>query len=383
MTHPFSCSPDPKDTFAKLLFPSFVAGLIIGKEGAVISELMHQTETNVKFSPGRELYPGTQDRVCVVSGQTSNISTAVKGIMEKIKSSATNHDQECTRSLKMLVSNIASGMVIGKSGSTVRMIQQDCGVRIQISNKEEGRGLPERTMTISADNLECILSAFQNILERIIGDPESEKWRRLVSYSGHTPHASLPTSSSSIPTIPSNPQGAVADYSPFQAFLNPAHQSFTPPANSSLFPLMGAGVGSSSNFLRSGSTNSTSAMLSNPMLSHIYSQSLLSTGSSRFPPVMIDGVNLSEAGATLATYEVAIPEVMVTAIFGAGLKQIADIMTFSGSRLQLSSKGDFIPGTYNRKLTIVGPVLSVQTACFIVMQNIVKEQDSFRKQGLI
>ena len=345
----------------------------------MISELMQQTETNVKFSPGRELYPGTQDRVCVVTGQTYNINAAVKGIMEKIKSSATNHDQDCTRSLKMLVSNIASGMVIGKSGSTVKMIQQDYGVRIQISNKEEGRGLPERTMTISADNLECILSAFQNILERIIGDPESEKWRRLVSYSGHTAHASLPSTSSSLPTTPSNLQGAVA---PFQAFLNPTHQPFTSPANSSLFPLMG--VGSSSNYLRSGSTNSTSAMLSNPMLSHIYSQSLLSTGpSSRFPPVMIDGVNFSEAGATLATYEVAIPEVMVTAIFGAGLEQIAKITEFSRARLQLSSKGDFIPGTYNRKLTIVGTVSSVQTAYYLVSQNIVKEQESFRKQGLI
>ena len=379
---------DPKDTFAKLLFPSFVAGLIIGKEGGMISELMYQTQANVKFSPGRELYPGTQERVCIVTGQIPNIVAAVRGILEKIQSSDSIDDN---RSLKLLVSNIASGIVIGKSGTTVKMIQQDYSVRIQITNKDESRGLPERTLTILADNLDYILSAFENILERIGTDPESDKWRRLASYSAYNVPSinskSVPQSSS-ISTISSN-QGL--DYSSFlQSFLHQqsqqSHSSFTPQTNS--FPLLGTSAApAGSNYLQASMSDPSSQQmgLTNAMLSYMYSQSLTSAGSyySRFPPIMIDGVNLTVPGATLSTYEVAVPEVMVTAIFGSGLKVISDVMQSTATRIQLSSKGDYIPGTYNRKLTIAGPILSVQAAHLIIMQNIVKEQEAFRKQGLI
>ena len=37
---------------------------------------------------------------------------------------------------------------------------------------------------------------------------------------------------------------------------------------------------------------------------------------------------------------------------------------------------------YNRKLTIAGPILSVQAAQMVILQKIIKEQEAFRKQGL-
>ena len=134
------------ETFIKLLLPSYVAGLIIGKDGAEITHLMQTTGAGVKFSPGRELYPGTQDRVCVITGNVNSIVSTLKSIYqriadnERVKSDTT----EIIRQLKMLVSNIASGMVIGKSGQNVKLVQQECNVRIQISSKEDSGGLPER-----------------------------------------------------------------------------------------------------------------------------------------------------------------------------------------------------------------------------------------------
>ena len=88
-------------------------------------------------------------------------------------------------------------------------------------------------------------------------------------------------------------------------------------------------------------------------------------------------------GATLATFEIAIPEIMITSVVGAGSKLITDLMQSTGARIQLSMKGDYIPGTYNRKLTIAGPILSVQAAQMVILQKIIKEQEAFRKQGLI
>lgn len=371
---------------------------------------MNQSQTNIKFSPGRELYPGTMERVCIITGQIPNIVAAVKDILERIRNSDSNREQETGNNLKMLVSNIASGMVIGKSGSTVKMIQVDYNVRIQITGKDETRGLPERTLTIIACNLEYILSAFQNILERIAADPEGERWRRLVSYNEY--NLAPPTSSSKSRTnsVGSNSFSATpsnqVDYSTFlQAFLQPgqSHSYSHQPGSNSFSRLnstggtsggvvgspMGTGTAASTNFLQAAASMSDTENhqmgLSNAMISYIYSQSLTSGGGyfTNFPPVVIDGVNLSVPGSTLSTYEVAIPEVMVKILFGEELQLLADIMRSTNTRMELSNKGDYITGTYNRKLTIAGPILSVQAAHLIVMQNIVKEQEVFRKQGLI
>lgn len=62
---------------------------------------------------------------------------------------------------------------------------------------------------------------------------------------------------------------------------------------------------------------------------------------------------------------------------------LAELMHSTGTNMELSAKGDYIPGTYNRKLTITGPVLSVLSAHLSLSQGILREQEAFRKQGLI
>ena len=151
--------------------------------------MMQSTRTNIKFSPGRELYPGTQERVCVIMGGIGNIVQAVKGVFDKVRSSE-QYDQDILKNLKLLISNISSGMIIGKSGGTIKMLQQEFNIRIQITNKEETKGLPERTMIMISESPENIYSALANILERIMHDPESDKWRRLLSY---TTYSATPT----------------------------------------------------------------------------------------------------------------------------------------------------------------------------------------------
>ena len=134
-------------------------------------------------------------------------------------------------------------------------------------------------------------------------------------------------------------------------------------------------------------TNSaaSASLYTQAMMSHAYSQSLMSTSTpySHFNPVMIDGVNLMVPGATLCTFEIALPEVMVSSVMGVSGKLISDLTQTTGARVQLSGKGEYIPGTYNRKLTITGPILSVQAAHMVVTQKILKEQEVFMKQGLI
>lgn len=340
-----------QETFAKLLFPSFIAGLIIGKDGAEISSLMARTSTTVKFSPGRELYPNTQDRVCCILGTVPNIISAIRNIFQRIASADNIYDQEILKSIKMIVSNSASGIIIGKSGSTIKTIQQTCGVRIQLTNKDETKGLPERTMSITAESTENVLEAVKDVLTRVLHDSEGDKWKKVLSYTSYMPNTTANSSCSQSAT----------DYSTL-------FQSMTASNNGSSI-----------------STSSSESSIAQAMISYMYSQSLTSSSSyfTRYAPVMIDGVNLSIPGSTLVTYEVAVPEVMINSVLGVGAKLLTDLMNTTGTRIQISGAGDYIPGTYNRKLTISGPILAVQSAHLAVMQNITRDIETYRKQGLV
>lgn len=364
------------ETFAKFLFPSFIVGLIIGKDGVEISSLMSRTNTNIKFSPGRELYPNTQDRVCCIMGTIKNIIAALRGIFNKVRTSDIN-DQDILKTLKMIISNIASGMIIGKSGGTIKTIQQTCNVRIQITNKDETKGLPERTMTISAESSEYLLAAVKDILTRLLHDPEADKWKRLMTYSGYVVSSSGGGGGVSVSSPGSTTSG---DYSSFiQSMIqHPSYSALTSLQSSTSLP-NGPGYQSS------GSASDSGSALTQAMLAYMYSQSLSSNSPyfTRYAPVMIDGVNLTVPGATLATFEIAIPEVMINSVLGVGASLVSELMQTTNTRIQLSGKGDYIPGTYNRKLTITGPILSVQSAHLMIMQNIIRDSETYRKQGLI
>lgn len=368
-----------------------MSGLIIGSAGSTVNKLMETTSTIIKFSPGRELYPGTNDRVCLVTGAILDICQALKLIFATMLQSTHAKSDELVESMKhfkMIVSNIASGMVIGKSGHTIKSIQLECGVKMQITNKDEN-SLPERTLTVDGET-DAILKAVEKILSHTTDDPDAGKWRRLIIYSNYSisPSVSASTSSHSLapgksghgsvlPNMPSQSAYGSSSSDPAAAFmaLIAQHQQqqqqhqHAYSAYSQVPP----------------SSHSGGSSFNQALMSYAYAQSLLNNSSyyNQFQPVMVDGVNLTVPGATVSTYEIAVPEVMVTAVAGNDNKLLADLMQTTGARVQLSGKGEFIPGTYNRKMTVTGPILSVQSAHMIILQKLLKEQENYQKHGML
>lgn len=387
---------DDKDgTFIKFLLPNYVSGMIIGSAGSTVSKLMEATNTTIKFSPGRELYPGTNDRVCLVTGSIPDICEALRQIFATMMQSTHAKSDELMESMKhfkMIVSNISSGMVIGKSGHTIKTIQMDCGVKMQITNKDEN-SLPERTLTIDGE-IDAILKAIEKILSHTMDDPDANKWKRLMTYSSYSasPIASALSSSSSshalgskggggiIPGLPSSYHHSDPTAAFMAFFAQNAQNQQNPYAAAYAQSSQGAGSGGS------GGGGGGGASFNQALLSYAYAQSLVNNSSSyygQFQPVMVDGVNMTVPGATISTYEIAVPEMMVSALTGSDNKLLTDLMQTTGARVQLSGKGEFIPGTYNRKLTVTGPILSVQSAHMIVLQKLLKEQDSYQKHGML
>jgi len=381
----FSSLDEKEETFLKFLLPNYVPGMIIGSAGSTIGEMMDSTNTVIKFSPGRELYPGTSERICVIIGAIPDICVALNRIFSKMADPSHMRAEELQESMKhfkMLVSNIAAGMVIGKLGQTIKTIQQECGVKIQISSKDES-SLPERSLSILGDS-ESIVSAVRLVLEHTKSDPDAHKWKKLLSYNAFSGAVGQKPFSSNTPTGGGHGSGtspslgmATSGGSSMAAYGGSPTQDYS--ASNFMTMLQQQSYAALSN-----AANQSGASVNQALLSYAYAQSLMTSSYyGHFNPVMVDGVNLSVPGATLATFEIAVPEIMVSSVLGPGNKLITDLIQSTGARIQLSVKGDYIPGTYNRKLTIAGPILSVQSAHMILLQKIIKEQETFRKQGLI
>ena len=396
---------DREETFIKFLLPNYVSGMIIGSAGSTVNKLMESTNTMIKFSPGRELYPGTNDRVCLVTGAVPDICEALRLIFATMMQSTHAKSEELMESMRhfrMIVSNIASGMVIGKSGHTIKSIQLECSVKMQITNKDE-TSLPERTLTVDGDT-DAILKAVERVLTHTMDDPDSAKWKRLMSYSGYSisPSASSSGGGSSSGSAHSGGGGGGGGGGGLSGSKS-AHSGLAPPyggANSSdptaAFMALIAqhqqqqqqqqySAYSSHHLPSSHSHNSAGTSFNQALLSYAYAQSLVNNSSyyNQFQPVMVDGVNLTVPGATVSTYEIAIPEMMVQAVAGTDNKLLSELMQTTGTRVQLSGKGEFIPGTFNRKMTVTGPILSVQSAHMIVLQKLLREQDSYQKHGML
>ncbi|KAI7690221.1 RNA-binding protein Nova-1 [Sarcoptes scabiei] len=167
----------------KILVPAIAAGAIIGKKGETIAQLQKETNTRVRMSKSDDFYPGTNERVCLISGSIEGISEINEFIMRKIREKpdpnakmAIEHgnklSQEREKQVKILVPNSTAGMIIGKSGTYIKHVKEESGAYVQISQKSLDQALAERCITVIGEP-ECNKKACQMILNKIVEDPQS------------------------------------------------------------------------------------------------------------------------------------------------------------------------------------------------------------------
>ncbi|GJQ78321.1 hypothetical protein Trydic_g22157 [Trypoxylus dichotomus] len=143
----------------KVLVPSGAAGAIIGKGGETIAQLQKDTGARLKMSKSHDFYPGTTERVCLITGNVDAILKALDFIMEKIREKpdlgkplveSENKMQDRDKQVKILVPNSTAGMIIGKAGNYIKQIKEDSGAYVQISQKSKDVSLHERCITVIA-----------------------------------------------------------------------------------------------------------------------------------------------------------------------------------------------------------------------------------------
>ncbi|XP_046422738.1 RNA-binding protein Pasilla isoform X2 [Neodiprion pinetum] len=168
----------------KVLVPGVAAGAIIGKGGETIAQLQKDTGARVKMSKSHDFYPGTTERVCLITGSVDAIMAVMDFIMEKIRekpdlTSKTTVDfdsgkttAERDKQVKILVPNSTAGMIIGKAGNYIKQIKEESGSYVQISQKAKDLSLQERCITVIGEK-ENNRNALIMILAKVADDPQS------------------------------------------------------------------------------------------------------------------------------------------------------------------------------------------------------------------
>ncbi|XP_054459254.1 RNA-binding protein Nova-1-like isoform X2 [Anoplopoma fimbria] len=327
---------------------------------------------------------------------------------------------------KLIVPNSTAGLIIGKGGATVKAVMEQSGAWVQLSQKPEGINLQERVVTISGEP-EQNRKAVEIIVQKIQEDPQSSSCLN-ISYSNITgPVAnSNPTGSpyaNSTEVMPAAAAAAAATASSLLGQASLGGMGAFPTTMSSLSGNDLLTITSALNTLASYGYNTNSlglglnpaaasgvlaAVAANANPAAAAAANLLASyasdaSTSAGHPAGLGGFTLgSLAAATGATngylsaasplvassllateklaegakevVEIAVPENLVGAILGKGGKTLVEYQELTGARIQISKKGEFIPGTRNRKVTITGSQAATQAAQYLISQRITYEQ---------
>jgi hypothetical protein len=171
-----STAPTGKRVAIKFLLSNSLTGSLIGAGGKVIKELIEVTDARINVSSPTDNYPGTSDRVILISGTREAVSLAQTLIWEMIglmtKGAAEGNQKvewsprttlgelgsndELEVSAKFTVPAPAGGLILGKSGATIKTIAADSGAKIAMSTKEEALFTQERVVSVSGRVSSCI-----------------------------------------------------------------------------------------------------------------------------------------------------------------------------------------------------------------------------------
>ncbi|KAM6959446.1 RNA-binding protein Nova-2 isoform 2-T2 [Aplochiton taeniatus] len=326
---------------------------------------------------------------------------------------------------KLIVPNSTAGLIIGKGGATVKAVMEQSGAWVQLSQKPEGINLQERVVTISGEP-EQNRKAVEIIVQKIQEDPQSSSCLN-ISYSNISgPVAnSNPTGSpyaNSAEVMPSAAAAAAATASSLLGQASLAGVGAFPATMSSFSGNDLLAITSALNTLASYGYNTNSlglglnpaaasgvlaAVAANANPAAAAAANLLASyasdasGGVGHPAAQLGGFSLGSLAAAQATngylsasplvassllateklaegakevVEIAVPENLVGAILGKGGKTLVEYQELTGARIQISKKGEFIPGTRNRKVTITGSQAATQAAQYLISQRITYEQ---------
>lgn len=384
--------------YLKLLVSNLVAGSIIGPKGATVSHISDTTGCTVKLSNSASHFPGTNDRVIVMWGKLRDLQAAFVMIIEKIRDGHVSTDApggigdaahgdprggdvtttvpgSGTRiAVKIVVPNSAVSQLIGKQGRAIKDLQDTTGTKIQISNRDEQQ-LKERIVTIMG-LVENVTQAAMHVLESIQSDPHIKD---------HTKLNYMP-STSPFHALRNNPLNCYLPGMPmFAAGMHPMNLAAgTLPTQ--LRPGTPGAVGGRP--LGPTTTDAMASVMSQQAASnkcYMPMYTPMGTPAALHPGVDFgNGMPWNTAGSAagpIMDYTLEVPDACVGFLIGKQGVTLQSIQQQAGVKIRISGKGDFVPGTENRRLTITGSPMGIQYAAALLQQRLHEMEDISRQRG--
>lgn len=334
-----------KQPLLKLLVPNYAAGAIIGKGGANIGDLQRRYGASIRLSHNREFYPGTDERIAILTGEVSQIIDFNNYIIDKVYQDASEapakrpRDADRGQQVKIVVPNSTAGLVIGRGGSTIKALQEDTKAKIMIVGRDESKVFGERVLTITG-NTEQRIEAARQVISKIAADPDNMSNNNLrYSRESNDNRDNYPMD---------NPQNG------FGGMMG----NF-PPDNQS-----------NPNILSALSQNPLSALGLNGLgggLGNIgvIAQQLADLNQQK-------NNNIQNNIRTTVQIQMDIPEILVGHIMGVHGNSLQEFIQFSGAKIQFAKNTEYSPGTNDRirVLTIHGDLNQTQIGYYLINQKI-------------
>ena len=343
------------------------------------------------MSQGGDYYPGTSDRVCLIQGALSNVEVAVEMVMAKlydihrlqhIEASATTRSgtvynqsgndsifsTDAPFTVRILLPASSCGMIIGHGGSNIKLLKEKSHVSyVQLSPYTaevligaSALSTSERIMTILGPTFESCVTCIQVILNGLSQHPEICRYMNMTTSYSKVVLSAFQASyqtyqipalmsqpqlySSSPPFMPVDQCGIGQDQAiGFHQYSDSSIMSSSPQAraHATMQPTSPPQFWSDAS---SGGTPGSSGMPSIAELTGSFQERVsLSDPPQHLPPPASEFSTQMEA-----------PDNMVGSILGRGGKVLNRIQSRTQTRIRLSQRGDFVPGTNNRIVTITG-----------------------------
>ncbi|KAG6758552.1 hypothetical protein POTOM_038911 [Populus tomentosa] len=309
---------EEKPTYTRFLVSNAAAGSVIGKGGATITDFQSQSGARIQLSRNYEFFPGTSDRIIMVSGGIDDVLKAVELIIAKLLSEIPAEDgdeAEPRMRVRLVVPNSACGSIIGKGGSIIKSFIEESHAGIKISPLDtKFFGLTDRLVTVTG-TLEEQMHAIDLILSKLTDDPHySQTMHAPFSYAGV-----FFSGFDGIQYACVLPYVATAAYNSMNHGPNGAAVKFQ---HNKVHPIL---FYNSLSFNRDDITNSVT---------------------------------------------IGVADEHIGLVVGRGGRNIMEISQTSGARLKISDRGDFMSGTTDRKITITGSQRAIRAAEDMIMQKV-------------
>lgn len=302
--------------FMKLLVSNNTAGVLLGKGGSYLKELENSAGCCVKLSPSKCFYPGSgHQRVVAVAGREDTIDAALSAVItacaeaDRQYAEREGRPQDGKTTVQAAIPNSACGLVLGRQGIMQKTILEQTGVPIKIAKLNESTVEGERLVTFAGPK-DSVIEAVLKVCKIIQADPTLGQFLE----------------------TPADGGGGVQSMRPGSAGP-PAAGGWTPPPP--------------------------------PAAAWTHASPSSAGGTPSRSPHLADGGTMDDFPCAI-NFEVTDGE--AAHIIGKGGAFLQSVVQDTGAKVQISKRGQHVPGTENRQVSISGPMVGVHAAHAMVLE---------------